>query len=899
MAEYRSHTILICALLAAGPAAAQHYAITTVAGGALPASGMPAAQASIGDPPRVAVDPAGNVYFGSLHAVFEVDPSGALIRIAGTGRAGYSGDGGIALNAQLMSPAGIAADGSGNVYVADLDTNVVRKISPDGKITTYAGDGEAGFSGDGGPATAAQLNTPDGLVLDSAGNLYIADRNNNCIRVVSPDGNIHTAIGNGSPGFSGDGGAAAIAELDSPEGIALDASGNLYIADTQNDRIRMVASDGTITTVAGIGNGNVLGDGGPALAAGLILPTGVAVDRAGNLYIADLGNSRIREVSAGKIATVAGSSDGAPLAGNENAVSVLLNGPTGVAVDASGNIYFTEGSIGSGSGLAEGDYRVWKVSPASVLTVLAGNGMDSYSGDGGSAVSAQLLGPTGLATDSAGNLYIADTGNHRVRRITADGVIRTIAGTGQPGYSGDGGPAASAQLNSPMGVALDSTGRLVIADSGNSVIRVINTDGTIQTLIGNGNSSYYGDGLSDLQASVNHPQGVAVSPYGGIYIADTLNNAIRMSGADGLVSTVAGTGPAGFSGDGGPATSALLSGPTGVSVDRAGNVYIVDAGNRRLRKITTDGVISTVAASLADPNSVATDTSGNIFVTSGGRRVLMISPDGNASPIAGTGDCCYTGDGSPAVNAALDSPSGLAIDTSSGIVYVADAPSNAVRALIPSGAVPNLTSVVNGASNLNAPIAPGEVIVLYGSGLGPDHLMVAQPISGQYPNGLAGTTVLFNGTPGFLVYASGLQVSAIVPANVSSGPSVQVAVQYEDLVTPSVTLPLASVSPGVFTLDGSGKGQAAATNSDGSINSAGHPAVGGITLYATGISAGSSVQATVGGSSAAAVSLDATSGIAKVTVQLPAGVQGGAVPVVLQTDGASSQDGVTIAISPD
>ena len=898
MGKYGTQSILIGALLGAWPALAQTYAITTVAGGALPVSGSPAAQASIGDPPRVAVDPAGNVYFGSLHAVFKVDHSGALIRIAGTGRAGYSGDGGPALNAQLMSPAGIAVDVSGNIYVSDLDTNSVRRVSADGSITTYAGNGTAGISGDGGLATAARLNTPDGLALDSAGNLYIADRNNHSIRVVSLDGRIHTAAGNGSPGFLGDNGPASLAELDSPEGVAFDGSGNLYIADTQNDRIRMVTPDGTISTVAGIGNGNVFGDGGPALAAGLILPTGVAVDAAGNLYIADFGNSRIRIVTAGKIETVAGSSDGAPLADQESAISVMLNGPTGVAVDATGSIFFAEGSIGSGSGLAQGDCRVWKVSPDGVLTVLAGNGLASYSGDGGAATSAQLQGPTGVAADAAGNIYIADTGNHRVRQITPANVIRTIAGTGSAGYSGDGGPAVSAQLNSPMGVALDPAGRLVIADSGNSRVRVIFADGTIHTLIGTGNSSYYGDGLSDLQASVNHPQGVAVASNGDVYIADTLNNAIRKRGADGLMSTIAGTGSSGFSGDGSLATGALLDGPTGVSVNAAGNVYIVDAGNQRVRRVATDGMISTVAAQLANPNSVATDASGNVFVTSGGdRRVLMISADGTTSPVAGTGACCYSGDGGPALNAALDSPWGLAADPSSGTLYVTDAASNAVRALIPSGSLPSLTSVVNGASNLIEPIAPGEVVVLYGTGLGPDQLTVGQPTSGQYPTQLAGTTVLFNGTPGFLVYTSGLQTSAIVPAVVFSGSTVQIALKYRDLATSSVTLPVASVSPGIFTLDGSGKGQAAATNSDGALNWAGRPAIGTITLYATGISAGSSVQATVGGRTATTVSVDLSPGVSQVTVQLPAGVQGDAVPVVLREDGASSQDGVTVAVS--
>jgi uncharacterized protein (TIGR03437 family) len=897
MGKYRTGTVFIYALLAAGTASGQ-YAITTVAGGTLPPSGMLAVKASIGDPPRVAVGPGGKVYFGSLHAVFAVDATGTLIRIAGTGRAGYSGDGSAALNAQLLSPAGIAIDAAGNVYVADMDTNSVRRISSDGRIATYAGNGAAGYSGDGGPATAAQLNTPDGLALDSTGNLYISDRNNHAIRVVSVDGNIHTAAGTGSPGFSGDGGTAASAQLAAPEGIALDSSGNLYIADTQNDRIRMVTAGGTITTVAGTGNGNVFGDGGPASAAGLILPTGVAVDQAGNLFIADFGNSRIRVVSAGKIATIAGSSEGAPLADRENALSVLLNGPTGVAIDAAGNVYFTEGAIGSGSGLAQGDCRVWKVTPDNVLTVLAGTGLASYSGDGGSATGAQLLAPMGIATDPAGNIYIADTGNHRVRRMGPDGVIRTIAGSGVQGYSGDGGPAVSAQLNSPTGVSFHPSGVLLIADSGNSRIRMITSDGTIGTLIGNGNSSYYGDGIGSLQASINHPQSVAVSPSGEVYIADTQNNAIRKRSANGLMSAIAGTGPAGFSGDGGPATSALLNGPTGVAVDAGGNVYVVDAGNQRVRKVATDGVISTVASSLAQPNSVAADAAGDVFVTTGGdHRVLMISSNGQTSPIAGTGDCCYSGDGGPAVKAALDAPSALAIDASSGTVYLADTAANAVRALIPISATPGLKSVVNGASNLSGSIAPGEVVVLYGGGLGPGQVIVGQPISGQYPNELAGTRVLFNGAPASIVYTSGLQVAAIVPDSVTVGSAAQVVVQYRDLVTTTVTVPVARVAPGLFTLDGSGKGQAAATNADGSVNSAGRPATGTITLFATGISPGASLQATVGGSIVPAVSLNAGSGVSNVTVQLPPGVQGSALSVVLHTDGASSQDGVTIAIA--
>jgi uncharacterized protein (TIGR03437 family) len=874
--------------LAVGPAFAQQYVIATVAGGAPPASGIPAVKASIGDPPRVAVDAAGNLYFGSFSSVFEVDRTGTLMRIAGTGRRGNSGDNGPALSAQLSQPNGIAVDGAGNLYVADEAAHTVRRISAAGIITLYAGTGTPGFSGDGGPATAAQLNAPNGLALDAVGNLYIADKNNNRIRAVSPDGHITTIAGNGFPGFSGDSGAARDATLNGPEGVALDATGNMYIADTQNYRIRRIAVDGTISTAAGVGNGNVFGDNGNATAAGLVLPTSVAVDRLGNLYIADFGNSRIRMVSpAGTISTAAGSSKGAPLADLENAISVVLNGPTGVAVDLLGNIYFTEGSIGTGTGLALGDFRVWKVSPEIVLTVLAGTGDASYSGDGAASASAQLDNPTGLALDSAGNLYIADARNQRVRKVTPGGVITTVAGSGIQGFSGDGGLATKAQLNSPQGVAVDPAGYIVIADTGNSRIRKVAPDGTINSYIGNGNSSYFGDGLRDLQASINHPRGVAVDTGGVVYIADTLDNAVRKVGTDGIIHTIAGTGLAGFAGDGGQATAAMLNGPTGVAVDAAGNVYIADAGNQRLRKVDLDGVITTAASFVANPHSVATDAAGNVYVTVGAdHRVWLLSGNRNAAPIAGTGDCCYSGDGGLALNAQLYDPAGVAVDHS-GNVYVSDAAANAVRVLVPSNSsVPSLISVVNGASNLTGPLAPGEVVVLYGTGLGPAQLN---------QSGGGETSVLFNGTPGTVIYASTSQVSAVAPASLT-GANVQVWVQYQSLATPVVTLPIAAVSPGLFTVNDSGKGQAAALNFDGSANSATHPSGGILTLFATGVPASAPLAVIVGGMPAAVLSQSQVSNIVKITVQLPASVFGSAIPVIIQAgNGVSSQDGVTVA----
>ena len=303
----------------------------------------------------------------------------------------------------LWSPWGVVTDSAGSLYVADLEDSRVRKVS-NGLIDAAAGNGVYGYSGDNGPALSAELAYPYGVAVDAAGNLYIADTNNSRIRKVS-NGAISTVAGNGTAGYSGDNGPATSAQLNYPTAVAVDAAGDLYIADTQNNRIRKV-SNGAIVTIAGNGTAGYSGDNGPAAAAQLNSPYGVALDSAGNLYIADRYNSRIRKVSNGAIVTV------------------------------------------------------------------AGNGASGYSGDDGPATSAELSYPAGVAVDSAGDLYIADGGNSRIRRVS-NGTIATIAGNGIAGFSGDNGPATSAELYEPLAVALDSAGNVYIADDGNNRIRVL------------------------------------------------------------------------------------------------------------------------------------------------------------------------------------------------------------------------------------------------------------------------------------------------------------------------------------------------------------------------------------------------------------------------------------------
>jgi uncharacterized protein (TIGR03437 family) len=855
--------ILLCA-----PGWAQSYVISTIAGSGAPVTPVTATQASIGDPARVACDAVGNVYFGSLHSVFEVDASGTLTQVAGNGRAGYTGDGGPATDAQFLNPMGIAFDAAGALYVVDRDAAVVRKIAADGTISTVAGSG-------------GQLRNPFGVAIDPAGNIYVSDTDNQRIARFSPDGRF-TSLGDGF--------------LNGPEGIALDAGGNLYIADTFNGRIVQLAPDGTLTSVAGTGTTGIYsGDNSAATNAALSLPTDVTVDRSGNLYIADFGNSRIRMVNNGIIQTIAGSPSAPGLTEGQAAINVRLNGPTGVAVDASGNVYLVESGIGSGTGLARGDFKVFKISTQGILTSLAGTGEPSYSGDGGAAVRSQLNGATGVSVDAAGNIYIADTANHRLRVIAPNGVISTVAGNGTPGFAGENTSPALAQLKSPAGVATDSSGHIYIADTGNSRVRRIDPGGNIFTFAGNGNASYFGDGLSARVASVNQPEGVAADSAGAVYIADTLDNTVRKVNSDGTITTVAGYGTPAFSGDGGPATKAALDHPRGVALDSKGNLYIADTGNNRVRKVDLQGNISTVASGLSAPWGVAVDRAGVLYIADTGHNQVL---RGNTI-IAGSGACCYSGDSGFATAARLNAPAGIAVDGASN-VYVADSGNSAVRVLRPVSASMSLSAIVNAASNRPGPIAPGEMVALYGSGL-------------------AGVqSVLFNGIPAPLLYSTDTQVGTVAPYALTAT-SLQIVAQRSAATSAPLPGTLAASSPGIFTADSSGSGQAAATNQDGSTNSPGNPAAAGsmISLYATGEGQTSPggvdgklgatplprplapVTVSIGGVPAdvqyAGGVAGAIAGLMQVNAVVPIGVSGN-VPVVVSVGGVASQTGVTLSV---
>ncbi len=679
-------------------ASTPEWTITTIAGNGnrgTSGDGGPAALALLSRAIRVAVDGAGNVYFSDTdnHTIRKITPAGVISVVAGkVEQRGFSGDGGPATEATMAGPIAIAVDGAGNLYFCDSGNVRIRKVTAaTGVMSTIAGNGVTGFSGDGSAATEARLDTPQGIAVDMDGNVYIADARNNRIRKVNAsDGKISTIAGVGTVGSSGNDGPATAAQLNQPLDVATDKDGNVIICDSVNNQIRKVTiADGKITLVAGTGSIGFSGDGGPATAARLNMPVGAVLDSAGNLYFSDRSNQRIRLIVAGTnvITTIAGNGESpASTLGNVgdglSALGAALNFPTGLAIDPAGNVYIgdrdnrrvrklirattndsiapqvaitspttavtftaTSGAINlsgasadnagvafvgwnndrGGSGIAAGT-TAWSVqnlsllaglnnvtvtawdaggnaasatlaitfNPAQFIVNYAGEGGPGDTGDGGPAVGARLS-PIGLAF-AGGALYAADDESHRVRRINAAGIINAFAGSGALGSTGDGGPALNASMNAPSDVVADAAGNVYVADTGNNRVRRISPDGRIATYAGTGVADYNGDNIPATEAQLAGPTGLALDAAGNLYIADSDNYRVRkVTASTGVITTVAGTGRIGFSGDGGPATQAEMQLPFGLAVDRNGVLYIGDRRDGRIRRVGPDGVITTFA----------------------------------------------------------------------------------------------------------------------------------------------------------------------------------------------------------------------------------------------------------------------------------------------------------------
>lgn len=630
--------------------------ITRIAGNLIRAStgdGGKATDASLNLPYQVASDGKGNVFYVDRggNNVRRIDAQGMIASYAGSGTAGFAGDGGKATEAQLSAPRGVAVGPDGSVYVSDTGNNRVRKVAPDGTITTFAGTGNVAFDGDGGKATDASLASPRSLAVDAQGNLYIADYNNARIRRVTQDGVIKTVAGNGDKGATGDGGDATAAAIESPIGITVDATGNLYIAQGLANVIRKVTPDGKISTVAGTGTAGFNGDAGKATETQLNTPFSVAVDAGGNLLIADAANSRIRRVAPdGMMSTLAGGAGASGLPASQ--VTVIL--PRGGVTDRAGNMYVAD----------IGHYRILKIDPSGIVTVVVGTGAPGgYKAEGLKGTDFNLGIPDqadggyhsdGLAVDTAGNLYFPEIFTDRVYKLDTNGIVTTVAGNGQGGYSGDGGKATDAQLakgSSTTGfwnITFDTKGNLYISDGDNHRVRRVDSNGIISTFAGNGSETYSGDGGKAADAGIPGPDGITVGPDGSIYITDTTDFRVRKVAPDGTISTIAGTGEKGYSGDGAKATDAQVSDTIeNVAVDAAGNVYLADGANNVIRKVDTSGIITTFAGSgnegfngddkslkeinISEPRDLYIDANGNLtFAENSGLsnriRIIILKP---------------------------------------------------------------------------------------------------------------------------------------------------------------------------------------------------------------------------------------------------------------------------------
>ena len=612
--------------------------------------------AGLANPQGVAVDVGQNLYIADTgnNRIRRVDAAtGIITTIAGTGQRGSSGDDALAVDAALDTPTAIGVDGARNVFVADSGNHRVRRIDAlTGIITTIAGTGQPGSSGEAGPAVNATLDSPGGVAVDDAGNVFIADTGNHRIlRVDAGAGLLTILAGTGQQGFSD--GSALAASFYGPRGIGVDRNGNVFVADWGNSRIRKIdVTTGMVTTIAGNGTFGFSGDNGLATEAGLGAPFGVASDSAGDIFIADTFIHRIRRVNseAGVITTVAG--DGFTQFSGDNgfAHGASLSQPEGIARDSSGNLFIADTS----------NHRIRRVDGVTgIITTIAGNGENGFSGDGEAATDARLSSPESVAVDLAGNLFVADTFNSRIRRVElATGTIATVAGNGEYGFSGDGGPATEAALADPSGIAVDSNGNLYIADSTNNRVRFVDaTNGFITTIAGDGDLGFSGDDGPASSASLYNPGGVAFDGSGNLLIADTGNNVIRQVTTDGIITTIAGNGEWGFEGDGGPAILASLADPSGVATDEAGNLFIADTFNDRIRRVDfTTGIIATLAgsgrygfsgdnviameAALADPGDVLVDEIGNVYIADstndrirGVRGSIPTPPTEGCSPI--------------------------------------------------------------------------------------------------------------------------------------------------------------------------------------------------------------------------------------------------------------------------
>jgi hypothetical protein len=607
--------------------------------------------------------------------------------------------------ARFNYTASVASDSAGNIYVADVNNNTIRKVTPSGVVSTLAGLAGSSGSADG-TGSSARFNNPTGVATDSAGNVYVADLYNYTIRKITSSGVVSTLAGlAGSSGSAN--GTGSLARFNNATGVATDSAGNVYVTDRYNYIIRKITPSGVVSTFAGLAGSSGSSDGTGA-AARFGFTYGIATDSVGNVYVTDTNTIRVITPTA-VVTTLAG------LAGNSGSLdgtgaAARFNFPTGVTTDSTGNVYVTDTN----------NNTIRKITPAGVVTTFSGLAGSRGSADGTVAAARYYL-PRGIATDSGGNFYVADSYNQTIRKITASGVVSTFVGSLASAGTLDGSGTA-ARFHAPLGVATDNAKNVYVADTENHTIRKISADGVVSTFAGLAGTTGSLNGAGTA-ARFNLPYGVATDSAGNVYVADTNNNTIRKITPAGTVSTLAGTAGT-FGSLDGTGAAARFDIPYSVATDSAGNVYVAERGSSTIRKITPAGVVTTLAglsgppggnidgtgsqARFSSPNAVATDSAGNVYVADTDNHTLRkITPAGVVSTLAGMGGIPGSANGT-GIAARFNYPTGVATD-SAGNVYVADKSSHTIRKVTPAGVVSTLVGVA-GKADFAAGALPGALV---------------------------------------------------------------------------------------------------------------------------------------------------------------------------------------------
>jgi sugar lactone lactonase YvrE len=628
-------------------------------------------------PGGVASDSAGNLYVADSNnnTIRKITPAGFVSTLAGLPGATGSADGpGSA--ARFNNPQGIAVDGTGSIYVSDLLNQTIRKITPDGAVSTLAG--LAGTSGStDGTGTGARFNGPAGITVDSAGNVYVADASNHTIRKITPAGAVSTVAGLARISGSTDG-TVSSALFNGPAGVAVDSAGNVYVADTLNYTVRVITPDGVVSTLAGLA-GDAGSADGPGSAARLNYPWGLIVDGIGNVFVADKFNNSIRKITAaGFVSTLAGSSVNSGSADGTGSAAQFY-GPQAVTADSAGNLYVAD----------KFNCTIRKIQTGGVVSTFAGSATGGAGSTDGNGAAARFAFPSDVAVNASGIVCVADTTNYTIRKITPSGLVSTLAGlAGVRG--GDDGTGSAARFSQPDGVAIDNAGNVYVADYGSHTIRKITPAGVVSTLAGLAGNIGSTDGMGSA-ARFTYPEGVAVDNAGNVYVADWGNCTIRKITPSGQVTTLAGSPGVCYSADG-AGSAAHFSSPSTLAVDGTGNVYVSDTDACTIRKVTADGNVTTFAGSTnvigsADgtgsaarflyPGGVAVDNAGNVYVADGNSTIRKITPTAVVTTLAGLVGRSGSADGTGNV-ARFNGPGGIAVD-SSGDIYVADGRNSTIR----------------------------------------------------------------------------------------------------------------------------------------------------------------------------------------------------------------------------